>query len=103
VALLTGAVSLSTITSQVYTQLLPLAVSPLVSNPVAMVSKGSVDPSTDPLSQLSQLGTAMLAMTPALQKLAKILPKETLLWKLQLLADGAEQVRCGSLSVRIAG
>ena len=78
-----------------YTQLLPLAVSPLVSNPVAMVPAGAVDDDSNPIERMSQLGQAMLSMTPALQKLALILPKDTLRWKLQMLADGAEQVALG--------
>lgn len=47
-----------------------------------------MDKNANPFEQLQQLGDTLLKMTPALQKLSTILPKETLQWKLALIAEG---------------
>lgn len=66
---------------------LPFVLAPLLSNPVAMAANRAVGASS-PVDAVQRVGQGMLDMVPGLGKLTEILPQETLVWKLGLLAQG---------------
>lgn len=66
---------------------LPFVLAPLLSNPVAMAANRAAGASS-PVDALQRVGQGMLDMVPGLGKLTEILPQETLVWKLRLLAQG---------------
>ena len=66
---------------------LPFALAPLLSNPIAMAANKALG-AKSPFEAVQKIGQGMLDMLPGLGKLAEILPQDTLLWKLRLLAEG---------------
>jgi len=66
---------------------LPFVLAPLLSNPVTMAANRAIG-ATSPFDVVQRIGTGMLDMLPGLGKLAEILPQDTLVWKLGLLAEG---------------
>ncbi|GLC37786.1 hypothetical protein PLESTM_000648100 [Pleodorina starrii] len=80
-------------------RLLPVALAPLLSNPLAMAAWGSAP--TDPLPrQAVDLLYGLLDLLPELSSLRVVLPPDTLAWRLQLLRQGAEQVNSALGKVR---
>eukprot|EP00892_Ulva_mutabilis_P002490 jgi/Ulvmu1/12241/UM086_0032.1 len=70
---------------------LPFVLAPILSNPVTMAAKKARG-ATSPLQAVQLIGQGMLDMLPGLSKLAEILPKDTLVWKLGLLAEGCRYI-----------
>lgn len=66
---------------------LPFVLAPLLSNPVTMAANRATA-ATSPFDAVQRIGMGMLDMLPGLGKLAEILPQDTLVWKLGLLAEG---------------
>ena len=74
---------------------LPLALAPVISNPLALAAFGaSFRPGTpaDLLQQLARFAQGLLSLLPNLQALADILPPATLAHKLELLQQGCEWI-----------
>lgn len=68
---------------------LPYVLAPVVGNPVLM-ALARVSGGTQTQDFPEALRTALLGMLPMLGKLADVLPKDTLLWKLEMLRSGCE-------------
>ncbi|KAG2499012.1 hypothetical protein HYH03_003198 [Edaphochlamys debaryana] len=80
-------------------RLLPVALSPVLANPLSM-ARGSTDPS-DPLpTQAVDLLYGLLDLIPELSSLRVVLPPETLSWRLALLREGAQAVNPTLAKVR---
>ncbi|GIL71022.1 hypothetical protein Vretimale_4099 [Volvox reticuliferus] len=80
-------------------RLLPLALSPILSNPLSMAAWNTSN--TDPLPQQAvDLLSGLLYLLPELSSLQVVLPPETLSWRLQLLREGAEAVNASLGKVR---
>ncbi|KAG2453582.1 hypothetical protein HYH02_001800 [Chlamydomonas schloesseri] len=72
-------------------KLLPVALSPILTNPISMARRAA-NPG-DPLpQQAADLLYGLLDLIPELSSLRVVLPPQTLAWRLQLLAEGAAAV-----------
>eukprot|EP00198_Chlamydomonas_reinhardtii_P007578 XP_001696915.1 predicted protein [Chlamydomonas reinhardtii] len=72
-------------------KLLPVALSPILSNPISMARRAAAP--GDPLPQQAvDLLYGLLDLIPELSSLRVVLPPQTLAWRLQLLAEGAAAV-----------
>lgn len=71
---------------------LPFALAPVIGNPVLMALSRIPESSGNKSlpEQLDAARSALLGMLPLLQKLASVLPQDTLLYKLELLQSGCE-------------
>ncbi|GLI58562.1 hypothetical protein VaNZ11_000309 [Volvox africanus] len=80
-------------------RLLPVALSPILSNPLSMAAWNTSK--TDPLPQQAvDLLYGLLDLLPELSSLRVVLPPDTLSWRLQLLQQGAEAVNASLGKVR---
>eukprot|EP00798_Chlamydomonas_sp_ICE-L_P020293 gene20293-27050_t len=68
---------------------LPIALSPLIGNPIAMAMHG-VRANQNLPNQASDFAYSLLDLIPELSMLRLVLPPATLSWRLRLLAQGAE-------------
>ncbi|KXZ52840.1 hypothetical protein GPECTOR_8g223 [Gonium pectorale] len=73
-------------------RLLPVALSPLLSNPIAMAAHAISSPAAPPQQQAVDLLYGLLELLPELSSLRIVLPPETLSWRLELLRQGAAEV-----------
>jgi pimeloyl-ACP methyl ester carboxylesterase len=81
---------LTQLPSDVY-KLLPFALAPLMSNPLAM-AMNDVDTRSPLVNQASDLMYSLLDLAPQLAALRLVLPAETLAWRLELLKQGSGYV-----------
>lgn len=82
---------------------LPFALAPVVGNPVLMaLSRIPESAGSRGLAEQLDAGrSALLGMLPLLQKLADVLPQDTLLYKLELLRSGCEYMDRRYAQVRL--
>ncbi|GBF99661.1 acyltransferase chloroplastic [Raphidocelis subcapitata] len=80
-------------------RLLPFGLAPLLSDPVAM-ARHAVDESGTLIGQASDLMYGLLDLVPQLSALQRVLPRDTLAWRLELLRQGCAYVEPRIASVR---
>ncbi|GAX78319.1 hypothetical protein CEUSTIGMA_g5761.t1 [Chlamydomonas eustigma] len=82
--------ALTALPTEVYNTL-PIALSPLITNPVAIAMHG-VKRDTSVPRQVSDLAYGLIELLPELQIMRLVLPPATLAWRLQLLKEGSTYV-----------
>lgn len=81
---------LTALPDQLY-RLLPLALSPLLTNPFS-IAQNAIRPGDAPARQLASMLQGMVDLLPELSSLRVVLPPETLAWRLKLLQEGSVAV-----------